>query len=95
MNGYTEKNGLKVAPVLAEFVENEALPGTGIAADDFWSALSSLVHDFGPGNRALLEKREELQSQIDEWHIRHRNQPHDHDAYKAFLEEIGYLLAEG
>ncbi|MXQ06654.1 malate synthase G [Alphaproteobacteria bacterium GH1-50] len=91
----TEKEGLRVAPVLADFIETEALPGTGVSAADFWAALSGLAHDFGPRNRALLEKRETLQKAIDEWHIRHRNQPHDHEAYKAFLYEIGYLVPEG
>ena len=95
MTSFTEKNGLKIAPELADFIETEALPGTGVSADAFWAALSALAHDFGPRNRALLEKRETLQKQIDEWHIRHRNQPHDHEAYKAFLQEIGYLLPEG
>ena len=95
MSTYVEKSDLKVSPVLAEFVETRALPGTGIDAETFWSALSLLAHEFGPKNRALLERREELQGQIDQWHIRHRNQPHDHEAYKAFLEEIGYLLPEG
>jgi malate synthase len=95
MTSYTEKNALKVATELAEFIETEALPGTGVDADTFWSTLSHLAHDFGPKNRALLERREELQGQIDQWHIRHRNQPHDHEAYKAFLVQIGYLLPEG
>ncbi|MEQ9038015.1 MAG: malate synthase G [Silicimonas sp.] len=95
MTNFTERSGLKIAPELAGFIENEALPGTGIAAETFWNALSVLAHDFGPRNRVFLERREELQTLIDDWHIRHRNQPHDHEAYKAFLEEIGYLLPEG
>ena len=95
MADYIEKDGLRVSPVLADFIEAEALPGTGVAAREFWTALSTLAHEFGPRNKALLEKRETLQSQIDDWHIRHRNQPHDHAAYKAFLEEIGYLVPEG
>ena len=95
MTNFTERSGLKIAPELAGFIENEALPGTGIAAETFWDALSALAHDFGPRNRVFLERREELQTLIDDWHIRHRNQPHDHEAYKAFLEEICYLLPEG
>ncbi|NND20397.1 MAG: malate synthase G [Silicimonas sp.] len=95
MTSFSEKNDLKIAAELADFVETDALPGTGIEPEVFWSALSSLAHDFGPRNKALLEKRDELQTQIDEWHIRHRNQPHDHEAYKAFLEKIGYLVPEG
>ncbi len=95
MQGTVKKADLSVASDLYEFVENEALPGTGVSSDDFWSGFSSLVHDFGPRNVELLERREALQTQIDEWHIKRRNQSHDHDAYKAFLEEIGYLLPEG
>ena len=87
--------GLQVDTRLASFVEDRALPGTGIAPDAFWAGLSSLVHDLGPKNRALLTRRDDLQAKIDAWHIAHRARPHDHEAYKAFLQEIGYLLPEG
>ncbi|WP_394198352.1 malate synthase G [Litoreibacter albidus] len=90
-----EKHGLQVDSLLADFVETRALPGTGVAADDFWKGFSALAHDLGPKNKSLLEKRESLQSQIDAWHVARRNQVHDHAAYKAFLTEIGYLLPEG
>ena len=91
----TERGDLRVAPVLASFVEEEALPGTGVEPDAFWAGLSALVHEFGPRNAALLRRRAELQAQIDAWHVERRNQPHDRVAYKAFLAEIGYLLPEG
>ncbi|MFP7673502.1 malate synthase G [Marivita sp. S0852] len=90
-----ERHGLQVDQVLHDFVEGQALPGTGVEADAFWTALSTLAHEFGPRNAELLKIRNSLQTQIDDWHIRHRNQPHDHEAYKAFLTEIGYLLPEG
>ena len=90
-----ERHGLQVDQVLHDFLEEQALPGTGVAADTFWKALSDLAHDFGPKNSELLRFRDQIQQQIDDWHIRHRNQPHDHEAYKAFLTEIGYLLPEG
>ncbi|RYG89793.1 malate synthase G [Loktanella sp. IMCC34160] len=95
MTDRIEKHGLQVAAELAQFIDGAALPGTGVDPDAFWQGFSSLVHDFGPRNRALLDKREALQSQIDDWHIAHRGKPHDHEAYKAFLTEIGYLLPEG
>ena len=95
MTSRTERHGLQVEDTLADFIESRALPGTGVEADDFWAALSRLAHEFGPRNAELLAIRERLQGKIDDWHIRHRNQAHDHDAYKAFLEEIGYLLPEG
>ncbi|MGR3814659.1 MAG: malate synthase G [Cognatishimia activa] len=89
------KNGLQVAAEYVDFIENEALPGSGVTADAFWAGLSALVHDFGPENRALLQKREDIQGKIDAWHISNKGQAFDFDAYKAFLEEIGYLLPEG
>jgi malate synthase len=90
-----DRAGLQVDAVLASFVEDEALPGTGIEAGDFWAGFASLLQEFAPQNRALLAKRDELQAKIDAWHITRRRQPHDHAAYKAFLAEIGYLLPEG
>jgi malate synthase len=86
--------GLQIARELADFVEVEALPGTGVTAETLWSGFGALVAEYGPRNRALLARRDELQAEIDAWHVRHRNAPHDHEAYKRFLEEIGYLLPE-
>jgi malate synthase len=90
-----DRAGLKVDAVLARFVEDEALPGTGIEAGAFWSGFAGLLADFAPQNRALLAKRDALQAKIDAWHVARRGQPHDHAAYKAYLAEIGYLLPEG
>jgi malate synthase len=86
---------LSVEECLARFVEDQALPGTGVAPRAFWDGFSDLVHEMGPRNRALLARRDALQTSIDAWHIAHRNAPHDPDAYAAFLREIGYLLPEG
>ncbi len=91
----TDRHGLQVDAALATFIETQALPGTGIAADAYWSGFATLIRDLAPKNRALLAKRDDLQSRIDAWHIAHRDGPHDHLAYRAFLEEIGYLLPEG
>ena len=90
-----DRAGLQVDAVLARFVEDEALPGTGIEAGAFWTGFAALLAEFAPRNRALLAKREELQAKIDAWHVARRGQPHDHRAYKTFLAEIGYLLPEG
>ena len=95
MTDRVERAGLQIARELAEFVEREALPGSGVTAETFWGGFGTLVAEFGPRNRALLARRDELQAEIDAWHVRHRNAPHDHEAYKRFLEEIGYLLPEG
>ncbi|MFV2035741.1 MAG: hypothetical protein ACC631_11675, partial [Halocynthiibacter sp.] len=90
-----ERDGLWVAPTLANFVETQALPGSGVSEKAFWSGFSELVHELGPINRALLQKRETLQTAIDDWHIARRGQAHDAVAYKSFLQDIGYLLPEG
>src|SRR5437868_3339063 len=88
------RHGLQVDQVLADFVETQALPGTGVSADRFWAGMADLAQTEGAINRQLLAKREALQSQIDAWHHSHRNAPHDPRAYKDFLKEIGYLLPE-
>ncbi|MGI6857047.1 malate synthase G, partial [Mesorhizobium sp. 1B3] len=86
--------GLRIAGQLRDFIEAEALPGTGIDANAFWQAFSAIVHDLAPKNRALLAKRDALQQKIDDWY-RANGAPTDMAAYKAFLAEIGYLLPEG
>ena len=93
--GRIDACGLQVEARLHRFVEAEALPGTGVSAEAFWSALAALVRDLAPRNRELLAVREEMQRRIDAWHREHRDRPHDHEAYKAFLGEIGYLSPEG
>ena len=95
MGARIEKHGLQVAEELVEFIETAALPGTGVSADAFWAGMARLAHELGPKNRALLDRREELQNEIDNWHIARRNQAHDPAAYKAFLQKIGYLEPEG
>ena len=95
MSDRIEKYGLRIARSLADFIDHEALPGTGVTADRFWQGLSDLAHEFGPKNRSLVAHRELLQSQIDDWHTARKGQPHDAGAYKAFLQEVGYLIPEG
>ena len=95
MSSYIDQNGLKVASELHDFISQNALPGTGVSPATFWSGLADLIHDKGPRNRALLSIRAEMQAKIDAWHRDHRGQPHDAEAYTAFLREIGYLVPEG
>ncbi|WP_299612047.1 malate synthase G [uncultured Tateyamaria sp.] len=95
MTAYVDRSDLQVADSLAHFIETHALPGTGVASADFWAGFSALVHDLGPKNRDLLAKRADIQAKIDAWHIEHRSGEHDAEAYRAFLEEIGYLVPEG
>ena len=94
MKKRVQRYNISVERSLVDFIENSALPGTGISEDNFWHGLSSLVEQLTPENRALLIKREELQSKIDSWHKARRNMPHDHEAYKIYLKEIGYLVEE-
>ncbi|RED53340.1 malate synthase G [Aestuariispira insulae] len=95
MSDRIEVGGLQVAAPLHHLVEQEILPGTGIEPARFWAALEQIVADLGPKNNALLEKRDHLQKQLDDWY-RSQNAPvQDMAAYKAFLTEIGYLLPEG
>ncbi|WP_278874483.1 malate synthase G [Paracoccus yeei] len=93
--GRVEKAGLRVDEVLADFINQRALPASGVEPRRFWEGLSTLIHDFGPRNRALLEKRDALQAAIDGWHITRRGEPADAGAYRDFLTEIGYLVPEG
>ncbi|BDW85819.1 MULTISPECIES: malate synthase G [Roseicyclus] len=95
MAEYVTRGRLQVSTVLADFIETRAIPGTGIAADVFWTGFSELLNGFAAKNRALLDKRQDLQAKIDAWHVARRGQPHDADAYEAFLREIGYLMPEG
>ena len=86
---------LSVEEGLVDFIENKALPDTGVSQDNFWLGLSSLIKEMTPENRKLLRAREELQDKIDKWHVARIGQPHDHEAYKSYLKEIGYLVDEG
>jgi len=94
MTEHVQVGGLRVAKVLFDFVNNEAIPGTGLDAAGFWQGAEQLIHELAPKNKALLAKRDDLQAKIDAWHQSHAGQAHDAPAYKAFLEEIGYLLPE-
>ena len=94
MTDRIEIAGLQIARQLHDFVADEAIPGTGIDAREFWAGLSHIVHDLAPRNRALLRRRDDLQGKIDAWHRKH-GAPSDIEDYKAFLGEIGYLVPEG
>jgi malate synthase len=91
---YVDAGGLKIARVLYDFVTAEALPGTGVEPAAFWAGFGTLVRDLAPHNRALVQKRDEMQAAIDSWHRERRGRPIDPTKYEAFLRTIGYLLPE-
>ena len=88
------RQSMQVATELATFIEEQALPGSGVDPAAFWAGLDALIHDFGPKNRSLLDKRAELQAKISAWHKANPGRP-DPAPYRAMLEEIGYLVAQG
>ena len=91
---FVTAGGMQVARALYGFVNDEAIPGTGIAPGAFWQGFGALVRDLAPRNKALLERRDSLQRQIDAWHLERRGKPVDLDVYTTFLRGIGYLQPE-
>ncbi|UTA49596.1 malate synthase G [Simiduia sp. 21SJ11W-1] len=94
MTKRTEESGLQVAECLHQLVANKIAPGTGVEPKHFWQSLAEILKDFAPRNRSLLAKRDELQAKIDQWHTQNPGPIQDMGAYKAFLQEIGYLQPE-
>ena len=94
MSHRTECNGLAVATELFELVNREIAPGAGVEPDGFWSAFAAIVSEFAPKNRDLLEKREAIQGRVNQWHLDHPG-AEGTPSYRQFLEDIGYIVAEG
>ncbi len=94
MTEFFDVGRLRIAPALHAFVVREALPGTGLTEAAFWAGLEAILADFQPRNRALLDKRDALQAQIDAWWREHKGQAFDVAAHTAFLRRIGYLVDE-
>ncbi|MDV7214085.1 malate synthase G, partial [Azotobacter beijerinckii] len=92
MGKHITRHRLQVAENLARFIEDEALPGTGLDSARFWQGFDALVHTLAPKNRALLAERDRLQAELDAWHRAHPGPVRDRAAYRSFLEGIGYLL---
>ncbi|NJO38035.1 MAG: malate synthase G, partial [Rhizobiales bacterium] len=95
MTEWVELGELQVDRALYDFVNDEAIPGTGIEPVAFWRSFASILKELTPRNRELLDERDALQARIDRWHEAHQGALFDHAAYKEFLKEIGYLLPEG
>ena len=95
MANSVEIGGIKIDEALYRLVRDEIAPGVGVNADRFWKSFGAIVRDLAPKNRALLEKRDRLQEQIDQYHLARKGQPFNREEYKTFLKEIGYLVPEG
>ena len=94
MSEYVSQNQIQIARELFDFVNDRALPGTGVDPAKFWAGFAELLGKFAPRNAELLAKREDIQAQIDSWHIDHKGQPIDQAEYQDFLKSIGYLVEE-
>jgi malate synthase len=95
MSDLIEASGLKIDAELYRLIKDEIAPGTGVEVDSFWAGLAQIIADLAPQNRALLERRDELQSRIDAWHLQRKGGAFDPDEYRTFLTDIGYLQEEG
>ena len=95
MTDRIRQGNLQIEPVLHQLLEQDIAPGTGVSSEQFWQELDAIVHDLAPRNAALLQKREDLQAKIDDWHRDHPGANYDKQAYRAFLEDIAYMLPEG
>ena len=89
-----EKNGLKISSVMFDFVNNEAIPGTGLDPDQFWAKFSEVAHEMAPTNKYLIEKRETIQKKIDDWHKSNKGKEFDKTEYIKFLKSLDYLIEE-
>ncbi|MEM8919647.1 MAG: malate synthase G [Pseudomonadota bacterium] len=94
MSEYISQNGIQIAGELYDFVNSKVIPETGVEQDSFWSGFADLLARFAPKNAELLEKRERLQQQIDEWHVDRLGKAVDQSEYQQFLADIGYLVEE-
>jgi malate synthase len=89
---HDQESTLEISSEIKNVLEDEILPGLDISAEEFWISFEKIIDDFSPRNKALLAKREEIQTLIDEWHISKKGEVHNHDEYRSFLEEIGYIV---
>jgi malate synthase len=94
MTEYINHGSLKVSKELDELINKKVCIGIDLEPENFWASFEKIIEEFTPRNRALLDKREDLQKKIDDWHLANKGKPIDKAEYKNFLKEIGYLLEE-
>jgi len=90
----TEKNGLKINTKLLDFVNNEIIPGTNVKSEEFWANFGKIVHELAPINKKLIQKREDIQKKIDEWHKKNKGKELNKKEYLEFLKSISYIVEE-
>ena len=90
----TTKNGLKINTKLFDFVNNEIIPGTNIKSEEFWTNFGKIVHELTPINKKLIQKREDIQKKIDEWHKKNKEKELNKKEYLEFLKSISYIIDE-
>ena len=89
-----DKNGLKISSKLFDFINNEAIPGTGIKIEEFWNNFEKTVHELAPINKNLIEKRENIQNKINDWHKQNAGKELNKKEYTKFLKSISYIVEE-
>ena len=92
MTERSQYGNLQVAKQLEKLLAEEILPGLNISEEEFWDSFNHIVEEFVPRNKSLVEDRENLQKQIDQWHLDRKDQKHNHEEYKTFLKKIGYWV---
>ena len=91
---YIKKHNLEINSILYEFINKEVLPGTKVESDDFWNKFEKVVHELSPINKSLIQRREEIQKKIDEWHKNRKGKDLDKKEYTEFLKSISYIVGE-
>ena len=94
MTSNIQKDKLQISQAIYDLVTNEILPGTGVEEDQFWEGMQSVFEEFAPRNKKLLAKRDNIQEQIDAWHLKNKGQEFNHEEYKQFLKDINYIVDE-
>ncbi len=92
---FINKNELKINQTFFNFINEEVLPGTNIKQDHFWNRFAKVIHELAPINKKLIEKREKIQKQIDDWHLSNSREQFDKNKYTQFLKSISYIVDEG
>ena len=87
-------NDLNIDENLIKFINDEAIPGTGLDSNHFWKEFSNVVHELAPKNKNLIKKREEIQKKIDDWHLSNKDSTLDKNKYTEFLKSINYIVEE-